>query len=176
MSSTNTPSPWTSRLSSLRGTFWPAKPRCGASVSSTTGASIGAIVSLMHAHLLAGSGRDCVEDVPVAGAAADVPLQSLLDLVLRRLRRLAEERRRAHQHPGSAVAALEGVMVAERLLERRQLAPGGKSFDGLDLRAVRLDREHHAALDELAVDDHRARAAVAGVAAHVAAGQVEVVA
>ena len=33
-----------------------------------------------------------------------------------------EQRRRAHQHPGRAVAALEPVARAERLLQRRQLA------------------------------------------------------
>ena len=36
MSSKKTPWPWTRRLSSLRGTFCPMKPRCGAS----TGASV----------------------------------------------------------------------------------------------------------------------------------------
>ena len=67
-------------------------------------------------------------------------------------------------------------MVAERLLQRRQLVAVGEALDGLDRRAVGLDGEQHAALHELAVDDHRAGAAVAGVAADVAAGQVEVVA
>src|SRR5688572_14283018 len=99
MSSMKTPSPWTSRLSSLRGTFWPAKPRCGTPVSSTTSASVGAIVSLMRRHLLPRGGGDGVDDVPVAGAAADVALEALLDLVLARLRRLPEQRGRAHQHP-----------------------------------------------------------------------------
>ena len=88
----------------------------------------------------------------------------------------AEERRRAHQHPRRAVAALERVVRAERLLERGQLAAAGQTLDRLDARAVGLDGEHHAALDEHAVDDHRAGAAVARVAADVAAGEVEVVA
>ncbi len=83
---------------------------------------------------------------------------------------------RAHQHPGGAVAALEGVVVAEGLLERRQLVALREPLDGLDARAVDLDGEQHAALHEPAVEDDAARAAVAGVAADVAAGQVEVVA
>ena len=116
------------------------------------------------------------DDVPVAGAAADVALQRLLDLVLGRARVLAQQRGRAHQHPRRAVAALERVVLVERLLQRRQLAVLAEPLDGLDARAVRLDGEQHAALHEHAVEDHRARAAVAGVAADVAAGQVEVVA
>jgi hypothetical protein len=68
------------------------------------------------------------------------------------------------------------VVLGERLLERVQLAVGREALDGLDRRAVGLDGEHHAALHERAVHDHRARAAVAGVAADVRAGQVEVVA
>src|SRR4029078_4974563 len=52
----------------------------------------------------------------------------------------------------------------------------GEPRDGLDARAVRLDGEEHAALHEHPVEDHRARAAVAGVAADVAAGEIEVVA
>src|SRR5436189_189770 len=52
----------------------------------------------------------------------------------------------------------------------------GEPLDRLDGRAVCLDGQQHAALHERAVDDHRAGAAVAGVAADVAAGQVEVVA
>src|SRR5262249_18073641 len=67
-------------------------------------------------------------------------------------------------------------MLVECLLQRRQLAVLGQPFDGLDARAVRLDGEEHAALQEHTVDDHRARAAVARVAADVAARQVEVVA
>src|SRR5215218_677213 len=157
-SSTKTPSPWTRRLSSLRGMFWPANPRCGASVSSTTSASVGAIVSLMPGHLLSRSGADRVDDVPVTRAAADVALEALADLLRRRLRVLAQQSSGAHQHPGGAVAALERVTVAERLLQRRQLSSGGQAFHGFDLGAVGLDGEKHAALHELSIDDHRAGA------------------
>src|SRR5581483_3071903 len=57
-----------------------------------------------------------------------------------------------------------------------QLVAVGEPLDGLDLAAVRLDCEQHAALEQAAVDDDGARAAVAGVAADVASGEVEVVA
>src|SRR5204862_5871996 len=63
----------------------------------------------------------------------------------------------AHQHPGGAVAALQRVMIGERLLQRRQLAVLSESLDRLDRGAVRLDREQHAALREHAVVDDGAR-------------------
>src|SRR5262245_16604673 len=83
---------------------------------------------------------------------------------------------RAHQHSRRAIAALERVRRPERLLERMQVAVGGETLDGLDRRAVGLDGEHHAALDRDAVVDHRARAAIARIAADVRAREVEVVA
>src|SRR5690349_19593495 len=67
-------------------------------------------------------------------------------------------------------------MVGERLLQRRQLVALAEALDGLDRRPVGLDGEHHAALHERAVHDHRARAAVAGVAADMAPGEAQIVA
>ena len=66
-------------------------------------------------------------------------------------------------------------MLVERTLERIQLALGGEPFDRVDARAVGLYRQQHAALDGLAVEVNRAGAAVPRVAAHVRAGQPEVV-
>ena len=48
-----------------------------------------------------------LDDVPVAGAAADVALDRAADLVVGRLRVLLQQGGRAHQHPRRAVAALE---------------------------------------------------------------------
>ncbi len=66
-------------------------------------------------------------------------------------------------------------MLVERTLERGQLALRGEPFDRRDARAVCLHRQQHAALDRLPVDVNRAGAAVPRVAAHVRAGQPEVV-
>ena len=68
------------------------------------------------------------------------------------------------------------MMLVERLLEGGQLTVGGEALDRRDLRALGLNGEHHAALHGLAVHVHRARAAVAGVAADVRSGETEVVA
>ena len=68
-------------------------------------------------------------------------------------------------------------MLGERPLQRRQLAVvAGEPFDGGDRGPVGLDGEQAAALDRVAVELHGAGAAVAGVAADVRAGEIEVVA
>src|SRR5438034_6730418 len=161
-SSKKTPSPCTSRLSSLRGTFVPAKPGVAFSRSATTGPvtvsvtltrgkpcfprgppssqvprfqqmrglrrgatrlrPIGCHPRSDSRNTLPRSSLDGLHNVHVAGAAANIPLNGLADLVLARCRVRAQERRRAHQHPRRAVAALERVVVGERLLQRRQLA------------------------------------------------------
>ena len=89
---------------------------------------------------------------------------------------LVEEPGGLHDHPRGAEAALEAVLVPERLLERVEVGAVGHPLDGLELAAVGLDGEHRARLGALAIDVDGARAAVAGVAADVRAGQPEVVA
>src|SRR5262249_5810071 len=67
-------------------------------------------------------------------------------------------------------------MLSEGVLQRGELAVGAEALDRLNRGAVGLDRQHHAALQKRPVDDHRAGAAVAGIAADVRAGEVKVVA
>src|SRR5215204_4561797 len=168
-SSKKTPSPWTRRLSSLRGMLWPAQPRF-VSVSSTTSAR-SSVVSVISGRLF-----DRLDDVHVPGTAADVPLDCLPNLVLAGARVGVEQVFRGHQHARRAVAALQRVGLTERLLERMQLAVAGETLNRLDRRPVGLDRKHHAALDGVAVVEDGTRAAVARVAADVCPGQIEVVA
>jgi hypothetical protein len=82
----------------------------------------------------------------------------------------------AHQEPGRAEAALEGVVLAERLLQGVQLVLAAEAFDGGDLRTVELDREEQAGAGGLAVDEDGAHPADAVLAPDVGAGQAEVVA
>ena len=49
-------------------------------------------------------------------------------------------------------------------------------FDRLDAAALALDRQHQAGEHRLAVDEHRARAALAELAAVLGAGEVEILA
>ncbi len=79
--------------------------------------------------------------------------------------------------PGGAEAALQAVGVAEGLLQRVELAvAAGQPLDGGELVAVGLDRQHQAGAHRLAVDEHRAGAADAVLAADVGAGEAELVA
>ena len=96
-------------------------------------------------------------DRPVAGAAADVPLERPREvLALPRA-----ERRRRHDHSGRAEAALESLRGQERVLQRVRRQP----FDRRDRAAGRADGGKQAAVHRHPVHVHRARAAVARVAA-----------
>ncbi len=89
---------------------------------------------------------------------------------------LLQRVRRQHQEARRAEAALQAVVVDEGLLQRMQLLAVGEPFDGADLPAVGLDREHQAGADRLAVEDDRAGAADAVLAADMRAGLAAVVA
>src|SRR5204862_2405445 len=76
-----------------------------------------------------------------------------------------------------AEAALEAVAFPEGLLQRMELLRSGRlPFDGGEGMAVRLHGEHDARAHRLAVEEHRAGAAHAVLAADVSAGQVQLVA
>src|ERR1700729_1183285 len=66
-----------------------------------------------------GAGRDRFDDVVVAGAAADVALELLADgVVVEVVALAAHDIHRRHDHARRAVAALQAVVLAERLLHR----------------------------------------------------------
>src|SRR5215207_5190524 len=56
-------------------------------------------------------------------------------------------------------------------MERRPIC---QTLHGLQVMAVRLDSEHRAGLNRLAVEQDRARAAARGVAADMGAGQPQI--
>ena len=94
------------------------------------------------------------------------------DLLARRRAAALEQVGGGEQDPRRAEAALEGVVRAERLLQRAPLEP----LDGLDLGAVGLHGEQQAGADGDAVEPDGAGAADAVLAADVRAGQPERVA
>src|SRR6266540_2761180 len=57
-----------------------------------------------------------LDDVLVAGAAADVPRDGPADVLLRRVRVLLEQGRRHQQHRRGAEAALQAVLLLEAVL------------------------------------------------------------
>src|SRR4051812_29746342 len=69
------------------------------------------------AALCAGRGLHRLDDVLVAGAAAEIALEAFTDLLVRRVRMPFEDRGRGHDHPRRAVAALEAVLLVEGLLQ-----------------------------------------------------------
>ena len=92
-------------------------------------------------------------------------------------RRSAREQiRGCHQDPRRAEPALERMVTSKRLLQGRQRALPGERLDRLDLAAVDLHREQAAATHGHPVDEHRAGAADAVLAADVRAGQPQAMA
>ena len=123
-------------------------------------------------HAPASRGRQHrAHDVVVAGAAAEVALEPEPDLALGRVGVLLEQRDRGEHHARGAEAALQPMLLVERLLDRMQLPVARQALDRGDRRAVGLDREHRARLHRLAVDEHRARTTARRVAADLRARQ-----
>src|SRR6266852_5613047 len=125
-----------------------------------------------------GARRDRLNDVLITGAAAEIAFELFANGVLAEIVALAvDDINRGHDHAGRAEAALQAMMLAERLLHRMQRrAVGGKTLDGLDLLPVSHDRERGAGFDRLAVEMHDAGAALRGVAADMGAGQPQILA
>src|SRR6185503_3017352 len=95
---------------------------------------------------------DRLDDVVVAGAAADVAVEALADVLLAGLRVVGEELHRRHHHPRRAETALETVTLAKRRLHRVQLAVSREAFDRRHLAPLHLCGEDRARLDRAAVD------------------------
>ena len=89
---------------------------------------------------------------------------------------VAQQIERGHQHARRAEAALQAVVLAERLLQRVERRRPRQPLDRRHLGAVGLHGEHQARARGLAVDQDRARAADAVLASDVRAGEPEVLA
>ena len=123
------------------------------------------------AHALGGQCNG-LDDLGVAGAAADVAGDGLDDLRARRRGIAGQQRMRGEDHRRRAIAALHAVGLAERVLNGRELArPRRHALDGGDGIAVGLHREHQARAHRRAVDEHGAGTADAVLAAGMRAGE-----
>ena len=118
---------------------------------------------------------DRVEDLLVAGAAAEVAGERLADLVVASGSGCASSRSAVgDDEPGRAEAALHGAGVDERLLHRVQRAVAAPSPSTVTTScpsacAARTRHEQ----TSVAVEEHRARAALALLAGVLRAGQAE---
>src|SRR5207245_6121574 len=86
-----------------------------------------------------------LDDLLVAGAAAQVPADRIADLRLGRVGIRIQEGLSRYQHARSAVAALQAVRLAEAVLQHAHRAVGlRETLDGGDAVAVRLHDVHEA--------------------------------
>jgi len=128
------------------------------------------------AHLACALG-DRLDDVVIAGAAADVAFEPVADRGFVEMRAFAiDEVDRGHDHAGGAKPALEAMIVLERLLHRVQPAADGEALDRRHLRALAARGQNGAGLDGPAVDMDDAGAALRRIAADMSAGQAQVLA
>src|SRR5579862_6832256 len=128
----------------------------------------GARIALRHA-------TDCAQNPHVRAATAEVRRHVAANLGVARRGIRVEQRLRAHDHAGDAIAALRRLLVEERALQRIRIVHAAQRLD----RANRAPAEHRDRRDarehSLAVDDDRARAALTEAAAELRAVQLQMV-
>src|SRR5690242_12874396 len=112
----------------------------------------------------------------MSAAAAQVAGQRVTYRVFAGPRVLVEKGLGCHDHAVDAVAALRRLCVDERLLDPVRPLSGPESFERRHLFAAHGGQRGDARADRLAVDDHRARAALAEPAAEAGAFEIKIVA
>src|SRR5262245_20447736 len=85
----------------------------------------------------AGACSDRLDDVVIPGAAAQVAVELVTDgLLVELVAVAANDVERRHDHAGRAEAALQPMVLTERLLHRMQLVALGERLDGRNLRSI----------------------------------------
>ena len=117
-----------------------------------------------------------VDDLHVTRAHAKIARQRFANLSVARIGICLEERVTRHDHARRAVTALKGVIFHECFLHRIELAVFGQAFDRRHFASVRLHGKMETGFHHFAVEQHRARAALADHAADVRAGKTDILA
>src|SRR5262249_12784851 len=117
------------------------------------------------------SGLDGSENILVASAAAGVPSNGFLDLLVARVRILPQQLQSGHQKARRTISALQAVAIRESLLQWMQLSVLLESLHGGNLGSIGLHREGRARLYRAAVEQHRAGSAIRRVASDVCPGK-----
>src|SRR5262245_36882196 len=117
-----------------------------------------------------------LDDRHIAGAAAEVSRQHFAYPIGITVRLFAEQRMGRRDHAGRTEAALEGMMLAEARLQRREALVLRQPFDGDDLAALGLDGQHQTAADSLAIEKHCAGTTDPMLAADMRSGQPQMMA
>src|SRR5438128_10930343 len=98
---------------------------------------------------------DRLDDLSIAGAAAEIARQRFADLGERGLRVRAQQRMRGDHEPGSAEATLHGARFDERALDGIERAAVGEALDGAYLTSVRRGGEHETGTGEAVAEPPR---------------------
>jgi hypothetical protein len=114
---------------------------------------------MLHS-LVSGRRLDGANDAYISGTATQIAYERLSYFLLARMGGSLQQRKGRHQHTGSAKAALDRIMVHERLLEAAQSLPIRQPLDRAHLPAVDFDSEHHARVHGLAIHQDGARPAL----------------
>src|SRR4029077_18486963 len=113
-------------------------------------------------------------DSPISAAATEIAAHALADPlgVVARLA-LLDQSDGAHDLARGAEAALKAVMRDKGLLRWVEQVAVRHAFDRQDISAIVADREREAGIDPASVDDDRAGAALAAVAAFLCPRQIQ---
>ena len=143
----------------------------GALAHAVVIAALQVLVDLLFATEHRSGQRDALDNLFVAGAAADVAADGVLDLLLGGLGILGDERRARHDHAGDAKTALHGAHGAKGV--HKGLAHVlGQALDGHDVAAGGKSGGQHARLDGRTV--HMDGAGTAGTLGAAVLGGVNV--
>ena len=120
---------------------------------------------------------DRADDVLIPGAAADIVVETEPDGFAVGIGIFAQQLGHQHQHSRRAVTALQAVLLPERRAAAGcRLFGAAERLDGLDAAAVGLHRQRAAGARRETVEQDRAGAAHAVLAADMRAGQADFVA
>jgi hypothetical protein len=87
---------------------------------------------------------NCCDDSHVAGAAAKIAAELLSNLTLCGVRKAQHDIPRCYQHPRSAKAALQPVMLTKGGTKRAHYLVIIETLDGPNLATVQRNRKHQA--------------------------------
>src|SRR5215813_8736439 len=112
-----------------------------------------------------------LDDVLIAGAAAQIGRQKIENIVVREVGVGLQRIHGQHQETRGAEPALKRVVLDECTLHGMQLIAIGEAFDRANALALGLDREHQAGSDRLVIEDHGTCPAYAVLTPDMRAGQ-----
>ena len=107
----------------------------------------------------------------IPGAATEVAVDTVTDLVLCRAGVVLEQPYCGHDHPRRTETALQAVALPEALLNGMQCVAVGQALDRLDVGTIRLNGQNHARFRGCPVDNDRAGSAVAGLTPDMGSSQ-----